>query len=79
MLSSKGAMKPSINAFGNIGTNYVYYKTPIYDKVFTGVTVPNGQVVNVGTSTYPVLSPITKQGDVIAYVKPHDLGDQFNQ
>ncbi len=76
--AAKGAMNPTINAFGNIGSNYVYYKTPIYDKVFTGVTIPTGLIVNTGTITYPVLSPVTKQGGVIGYIKPDGLGEQLN-
>ena len=75
--SAKGAMKPSFTAFGNVTSNYVYFKTPIYNKVFTGVTVPTGQIVNVGTSTYPVLAPVTKQGDVLAYMLPDKFGQQI--
>jgi outer membrane protein len=78
MLSSKGAMKPSISAFGNIGTNYVYFKTPVYERILTGTTIPTGLIVNTGTVNYPVLSPVTKQGDISGYIKPNGLGSQLS-
>jgi len=77
LLSAKGAMKPTFAAYGNVSTNYVYFKTPIYNRIFTGVTVPTGQIVNVGTTTYPVLSPVTKQGDILAYMLPDAFGQQL--
>ena len=78
MLSSKGAMKPNIGAFGNIGTNYVYFKTPIYNRILTGTTTPTGLIVNTGTIDYPVLQPATKQGDISGYIKPNGLGPQLS-
>lgn len=78
MLSSKGAMKPSIGAFGNIGTNYVYFKTPVYNRILTGTTTPTGLIVNTGTVDYPVLQPATKQGDISSYIKPNGLGPQLS-
>lgn len=78
MLSSKGAMKPSIGAFGNIGTNYVYFKTPVYNRILTGTTTPTGLIVNTGTVNYPVLSLVTKQGDISGYIKPNGPGPQLS-
>lgn len=77
LASSKGAMKPTFTAFGNATTNYVYFKTPIYSRIFTGTTVPTGQIVNVASTTYPVLSPVTKQGDLLGNILPDGLGTQF--
>ncbi len=79
LLSSKGAMKPNIGAFGNIGTNYVYFKTPIYNRILTGATTPTGLTVNTGTVNFPVLSPVTKQGDISGYIKPNGLGSQISK
>jgi len=77
VLSSKAAMKPNIGAFGNIGTNYVYFKTPIYNRILTGATTPTGLIVNTGTIDFPILSPVTKQGDISGYIKPDRLISQL--
>ena len=78
LLSAHGAMYPSINAFGSIGTNYVYFKTAIYEKILTGNNIPTGLIVNTGTSTFNVVSPETKQGAVTGYFKPTNIGRQFS-
>ncbi len=77
VLSAKGSMMPTFAAFGNVSSNFVYFKTPIYNKVLTGATFPTGQIVNVSGSTYPVLSPVTKQGDVLGYILPNGFGQQL--
>lgn len=78
VLSAKGAMKPSLNAFGGVGTNYVYFKTAIYEQVPTGATRPTGLIVQSPSGTLNVLSPETKQGAITGYFKPASVSKQFS-
>jgi outer membrane protein len=82
--SAKGAMMPSIGGFGSLSTNYIYFRTPIPERIATGIFNPTGLIVNNGTSTLNVLQPEFKlTGNNTGYFTPgsffKQFGDNFGQ
>jgi outer membrane protein len=77
--AARGAMYPTIAAFGNISTNYLAFsKQPFYDRVFSGyVPSAEGLKTNVNGTFYDVQSPAFTQGNLLGYIKPPTLGSQF--
>jgi outer membrane protein len=82
VLAARGAMYPSFSLFGNLGSNFVYFRTPIYQQTISGYS-PSGLVVQNGTDFIPVQQPNFKQGAQTGYFKPgsfgRQLGDNFGQ
>ena len=77
-LAARGALYPSITAFGSLGTNYGFYRTPIYQEIVTGYT-PTGLVVSDGMGGYSnVLQPILQNGAKSGYSSSPGLGTQFS-
>lgn len=77
-LAAKGALYPSISAFGSLATNYGYFRTPVYSKVLSGYA-PSGLVVPDGSGGFvSVQQPIFTNGPQSGYVTAPGLGDQFN-
>ncbi len=73
-----GAMKPSINAFGGLGTNYIYFRTPIPERVPTGTFVNTGLIVNGSSGPLNVLQPEFKlTGNKLGYITPSGFLKQF--
>jgi outer membrane protein len=77
--AAKGAMYPTISAFGSISTNFLAFsKQPFYDRVFSGyVPSSNGLKANVNGTLYDVQSPVFTQGNLLGYIKPNPLGTQL--
>ena len=77
-LAAKGALYPSISAFGSLGTNYGYSKTPLYSKVLSGYA-PSGLVIPDGSGGFvSVQQPVFTNGSKTGYITSPPLGDQFN-
>lgn len=77
-LAAKGALYPSISAFGSLATNYGYFRTPVYEQVFSGYS-PSGMVIPDGSGGYiSVQQPIFKTGGQTGYIYSPSLGDQFS-
>ena len=77
-LAAKGALYPSISAFGSLGTNYGYSKTPLYSKVLSGYA-PSGLVIPDGSGGFvSVQQPVFTNGSKTVYITSPPLGDQFN-
>ncbi len=77
-LAAKGALYPSISAFGSLGTNYGYYRVPNYTQVLTGYG-PSGLVVSDGSGGFiDVQKPLYTQGGKNGYVTSDPLGTQFS-
>ncbi len=77
-LASKGALYPSISAFGSLGTNYGYFRSPVYSKVLSGYA-PSGLVIPDGSGGFvSVQQPVFANGERSGYVTAPGLGDQFN-
>jgi len=80
MLSAKGALYPSISAFGSLGTNYGYARTPYYTQVFNGykssglvLTDAMGNVLG----NYDVQQPVFTNGEKKFITSP-GFGTQAN-
>ncbi len=77
-LAAKGALYPSITAFGSLGTNYGFYRTPIYEQIIAGYA-PTGLKVADGMGGYnDVLQPIIQNGAKNGYTTSAGLGTQFS-
>lgn len=77
-LAAKGAMYPTISAYGSLGTNYGYFRTPRYEQVMTGYA-PSGLVVPNGTGGFiDVQKPLYTIGGKNGYITSDPLGTQFS-
>lgn len=79
--AARGAMYPTLSAFGSLGSTYQFFKKrPYYDPVVVGYT-PSGLFVNNATLD-TVLQPVIGKGD-LHYLRPaaygRQLSDNFNQ
>ena len=76
--AAKGALYPSVSAFGSFATNYGYFRSPIFSKVLSGYA-PSGLVVPDGSGGFiSVQQPVFTNGTKTGYVTAPGLGDQFN-
>jgi outer membrane protein len=74
-----GAMHPTISAFGGLGSNYIFFRTPIYERLPNGFA-PTGLVVNNGGTQLDVLQPVFTTTDKVArYFTPNSVFRQFNE
>lgn len=55
--ASKGAMYPTIGAFGGLSSSYIAARSPAYTKGLTGTYSPTGLKTIVGGIDYAVLTP----------------------
>jgi outer membrane protein len=75
--AARANLYPSVSAFANLGTNYIYFRQPLYGQVITGFQ-PTGFRVNAGGTLYPVEAPVYGQGDKMGYFTPNGLGNQLS-
>lgn len=77
-LAAKGALYPTISAYGTLGTNYGYAKTPIYSQIFSGY-IPSGLVVSDGQGGYiDVQRPVYTQGSKNGYITSDPFSTQLS-
>ena len=77
-LSAKAALYPSISAYGSLGSNYGYFRTPQYTQVFSGYTT-SGLVVPDNAGGYiQVQQPVFVNGAKSGYIVSEPFGTQFN-
>ena len=77
-LSAKGALYPTISAYGGLSTNYGYFRSPVYAQIQTGLT-PSGLVVNDGAGGFiDVQRPLFTNGGKTGYITSDALGTQFS-
>jgi len=77
--SAWGAMRPTVSAFGGMGTNYVYYRTPVYKRESLGYQ-RTGLVVNNGPIVLDVLGEsFTTTNQIDRYIIPKSLFNQFKE
>ncbi|MEO6820562.1 MAG: TolC family protein [Ginsengibacter sp.] len=77
-LAAKGALYPSVSAFGSLGSNYGYFKTPVFEQVLSGYS-SSGLVISDGQGGYvDVQRPVFVNGAKSGYIKSQGLGDQFS-
>ena len=74
----KGALYPTLSGYGSLGSNYGYFKTPIYQQVISGYS-PSGLVIkNPNGSFTDVQRPITSNGSRTGYFTADAFGKQIN-
>ncbi len=74
-----GAMKPSVVGFGGLSTNYIYFRTPIPERVLTGNFNNTGLIVNSSTGSLNVLQPEFRlTGNKLGYITPSGFLKQFS-
>jgi outer membrane protein len=76
-LASKGLLFPTISAYGNLGTNYGYFRTATYSQIFSGY-IASGLVVNNGSGLVDVQQPLYTNGGKNGYITSDPLGTQFS-
>lgn len=77
-LAAKGALYPSISAYGTLGTNYGYFRTPTYEQVLKGYG-PSGLLVSDGNGGFiDVQKPLYTNGGKSGYITSDPLGTQFS-
>ncbi len=77
-LAAKGALYPSISAFGSLGTNYGYFRTPTYTQTLSGYS-PSGLVIRDAMGGFiDVQKPLFTRGGKNGYVTSDPLGTQFS-
>lgn len=77
-LAAKGALYPTISAYGGLSTNYGYFRSPTYSQVPNGYA-PSGLVVSDGSGGFiDVQKPLYTSGGKNGYVTSDPLGTQFS-
>jgi outer membrane protein len=77
-LAAKGMLYPTISAFGSLGSNYGYFRTPKFEQVFSGYA-PSGLVVNDNAGGYiDVEKPLYTNGGKNGYITSDPFGTQFS-
>jgi outer membrane protein len=77
-LAAKGALYPTISAFGGLGTNYGYFRTPTYAQILNGYA-PSGLVIPDGSGGFiDVQRPLFTNGGKNGYITSDPLGTQFS-
>lgn len=77
-LAARGALYPTISAYGGLSSNYGYFRTPTYQQVLTGYT-PSGLLVSDGMGGFiDVQKPLYTNGGKNGYITSDPLGTQFS-
>jgi outer membrane protein len=77
-LAAKGMLYPTISAFGNLGSNYGYFRTPKFEQIFSGYA-PSGLVVSDNAGGYiDVEKPLYTNGGKNGYITSDPFGTQFS-
>jgi outer membrane protein len=78
LAAAKGALYPSLSAFGSLSSNSLTFKKkPYYNKLLSGYT-PSGLRADAGSGVYyNVESPVFTQGAILGYSKPNSFSSQM--
>ena len=77
-VAAKGAMYPSLSAYGTLGTNYGYTRIPTYEQIPTGYSTTQFVVSDGMGGFINVQQPSYTQGAKNGYITSDPLGPQFN-
>ncbi len=82
-LAIRGSLYPTLSGFGSLGSNYGYFRTPIYSQVFSGYQ-PSGLVISNGSGGFtdvqrPVFTKGAQSGFFTADPFGTQLGNNFGQ
>jgi outer membrane protein len=76
--AARANMYPTISAFANLNSSYVYFRRATYAPVVSGFQ-PSGLRVDLGGGNfYDVQQPIVTQGGKVGYFTPDPLFNQLN-
>lgn len=76
---AKAGLYPSFTAFGNLSTNAINFRRPVYNQVLNGYSPTGARVDAGGGIFYPVEVPSYSEGTtVVSYYKPGSITKQFN-
>lgn len=76
--AARGALYPTISAYGSLGTNYGYYRVPTYQQVLSGY-IPSGLVISNGSGGFTdVQRPVFVNGSKSGYITSESFGTQLN-
>ncbi len=76
--AAKGALYPTISAYGSLSTNYGYFRSPTFAQILTGYG-SSGLVVDNGAGGFlDVQRPIYTSGGKTGYITSDPLGTQFS-
>ena len=74
-----GALYPTIGGYFSMGTNYGYFRAPVYQQVFSGY-IPSGLVISNGTGGFTdVQRPVFTNGGKNGFITSASLGSQLNK
>ena len=77
-LAAKGALYPTIGAYGSLSTNYGYFRSPVFQQVQNGYS-SSGLVVSDGMGGFiDVQRPLFTNGGKTGYITSDPLGTQFS-
>ncbi|MBA2249248.1 MAG: TolC family protein [Chitinophagaceae bacterium] len=78
ILAARGALYPTISAYGSLGTNYGYFRSPVYQQVFSGYQ-PSGLVISNGSGGFTdVQRPVFTNGGKSGFITSDAFGTQFS-
>lgn len=76
--AARGALYPTISAYGSLGTNYGYFRVPTFQQVFSGY-IPSGLVISNSSGGFTdVQRPVFTNGPKSGYISAEPFGTQFN-
>jgi outer membrane protein len=77
--AARGSLYPTIGAYFSLGTNYGYFRAPVYQQVFSGY-IPSGLVISNGTGGLTdVQRPVFTNGGKNGYITSASFGTQLNK
>lgn len=77
-LAAKGALYPTISAYGSLGTNYGYFRSPVYQQIQSGYS-SSGLVISDGMGGFiDVQRPLFTNGGKTGYITSDAIGTQFS-
>jgi outer membrane protein len=77
-IAARGALYPTLSAYGNLGSGYSSSKSP--NIVPNGTYSPSGYIVSIATTDYNVLAPnYTQKGSILADPFVSQFSDNFRQ
>jgi outer membrane protein len=75
--AARGDMFPTISGFGNLGTNYIYFKRPQYAPVIVGYNTTQLRA-NAGGNFYAIEAPVISNGAKVGEITPPAFGSQLS-
>jgi outer membrane protein len=75
--AAKASMYPTISAFGNLNSNYIYLRSPLFNQTLSSFQSSGLRADAGGGVFYDVQSPVFSQGEKIGYFYSDPFGNQI--